>query len=291
MCCDGRASKGCPNRSRPVGILLGGLTSLLYGVGDFLGGEGAKRAPAASVVLWAGVVSFPLIAGVALLVGGSATAADMWLGAVGGAAGVLGLVMLFAGLGRGHAAAVAPASAAVGAIIPVIFGIVGGERPSLLAWSGVAVAIPAVVLSSSVADGVSASGLRFGIAAGIGFGGYAVILDRTSDASALLPLVSARGSAMAFIGLIALLGLWDVTRFAEVPALIVAANGVLDVAGNVTLLLALRSGSLALVGVAASFYPAVTVILARLINSEHLRARQIAGVVLTLVSLSVIAVA
>jgi drug/metabolite transporter (DMT)-like permease len=96
---------------------------------------------------------------------------------------------------------------------------------------------------------------------------------------------------MAFVGLVALLGLWKVTRFAEVPPVIVAGNGVLDVAGNVALLLALRSGSLALVGVAASFYPAVTVMLARLINSEHLRGRQIVGVVLTLVALSVIAVA
>lgn len=276
-----------------MGILLGGLTAVFYGVGDFLGGEGAKRAPAASVVLWAGVVSFPLIAGVALAVGGTASAGDMWLGAAAGGSGVLGLVMLFAGLGRGYAAAVAPASAAVGAIIPVIFGVIGGERPSALAWAGIAVALPAVVLSSWVAEGgaVSAGGVHFGIIAGVGFGGYAVIIDRTSEASALLPLVAARGAAMAFVGLVALLGLWKVTRFAEVPPAIVAGNGVLDVAGNVALLLALRSGSLALVGVAASFYPAVTVILARLINSEHLRARQVAGVVLTLLALSVIAVA
>lgn len=274
-----------------MAILLGGLTSIFFGVGDFLGGEGAKRAPAASIALWAGIISFPLIAAVALLAGGTATAADMWLGAAGGASGVLGLVMLFAGLGRGYAAAVAPASAAVGAVIPVVFGVLGGERPSLLAWAGVAVALPAVVLSSSVGDDVSASGLRFGIVAGFGFGGYAVILDRTSDASALLPLVSARGSAIVFIGLVALLGLWEVNRFAEVPPLIVAGNGVLDVAGNVALLLALRSGSLALVGVVASFYPAVTVILARLINSEHLRAQQMVGVVLTLVALSAIALA
>ena len=66
-------------------------------------------------------------------------------------------------------------------------------------------------------------------------------------------------------------------------------NGLLDVSGNVALLLALRAGSLARVSMAASFYPAVTVLLARLINSEHLARRQLAGVGLALVALGAIA--
>ena len=45
-----------------MGVFLGGVSSLLYGVGDFLGGEGAKRVTAATVVLWAGAFSVPLIA-------------------------------------------------------------------------------------------------------------------------------------------------------------------------------------------------------------------------------------
>lgn len=273
-----------------MGVLLGGLSSLFYGVGDFLGGEGAKRAPAASIVLWAGLLSFPLIVALALLVGGKAQLSDMLLGGAAGASGALGLVSLFAGLGRGHAAAVAPASAAVGAVLPVVFGVVGGERPSVIAWLGVAVAIPAVVLSAWAGEArdVTSRGVRFGVLAGVGFGGYAVIIDRTSEASGLLPLVPARASTMVVVALMALAGVWKVTRFARVPPVIVAANGILDVAGNVALLLALRAGSLALVGVAASFYPAVTVILARVINSEHLRARQVVGVGLTLAALTAI---
>lgn len=274
-----------------MGIFLGAISAVLYGVGDFLGGEGAKRAPAASVVLWAGVVSFPLIGGMAWALGGTATAGDLWAGGIAGGVGALGLVMLFAGLGRGHAAAVAPASAAVGAIIPVLFGVLAGERPSFLAWAGVVVAIPAVVLSSWVADAdhVTFGGVRFGLLAGIGFGGYAVILDRTSEASGLLPLIPARGATMLVILIVATIGVWKVTGYRQVPRVIVAANGVLDLAGNVTLLLALRAGSLALVGVAASFYPAVTVLLARFINSEPVRARQVLGVVLTLIALAAIA--
>lgn len=275
-----------------MGVLLGALSALFYGVGDFLGGEGAKRAPAASIVLWAGVVSFPLIAVLAVVLGGTASGEDLWLGAWAGAAGAVGLVMLFAGLGKGQAAAVAPASAAVGAIIPVLFGVIGGDRPSLLAWVGVGVAIPAVVLSSWVADssGASLGGTRYGVLAGLGFGGYAVILDATSPASGLLPLLPARASTMIVILAVAALGLWQAVGFRQVPLAIVVANGALDLAGNVTLLLALRSGSLALVGVAASFYPAVTVLLARIVNAEHLRVRQLVGVALTLVALAAIAI-
>ena len=94
---------------------------------------------------------------------------------------------------------------------------------------------------------------------------------------------------MVVILIVAGLGVWQVVGFRRVPPVIVVANGFLDLAGNVALLLALRAGSLALVGVAASFYPAVTVLLARMINAERLRARQAVGVSLTLVSLSAIA--
>jgi uncharacterized membrane protein len=74
-----------------------------------------------------------------------------------------------------------------------------------------------------------------------------------------------------------------------VPAPIVVGNALLDVAGNVTLLLALRAGSLALAAVAASFYPAVTVIMARLVNAEHLQRRQLIGLGLTLIAMTAIA--
>lgn len=274
-----------------MGVLLGGLASLFYGAGDFLGGEGAKRASAASIVLWAGIVSFPLIAVLALSLGGVSAVEDLLLGGAAGAVGALGLVTLFAGLGRGHAAAVAPAAAAVGAIFPVLAGVVGGERPSGVAWAGIAVAVPAVVLSSWVAEpgDVALGGARFGVLAGIGFGGYAVIIDRTSEASGLLPLVPARAATMAVVLIAAGLGVWRVAGWGRVPRVIVVSNGVLDVAGNTMLLLALRAGSLALVGVASSFYPAVTVLLSRTINGEHLRARQALGVSLTLAALIAIA--
>ena len=210
-----------------MGTLLGGLTSLLYGVGDFLGGEGAKRAPAASVVLWAGVVSFPLISAIAFFNGGSASGADFAIGAAAGTAGALGLVLLFTGLGKGQAAAVAPAAGAVAGVLPVIAAVLTGERPSTLAWVGVGIALPAIVLSSWVSEpgDLPLGGVGYGVVAGIGFGGYAVIIDRTSQASALLPLITARAATMAVVIVVALVGWWKVTSFGQVPKQLSSGTG------------------------------------------------------------------
>lgn len=274
-----------------MGVFLGGLSSIFYGVADFLGGEASKRAPAPAVVLGAGMVSFPMISIAALAIGGQSQPGDWVLGTLAGMLGALGLTTLFAGLARGNAAAVAPASAAFGGVMPVVVALMLGERPSALAWAGVALAVPSIILCSWVADrgDVPLGGLGYGLIAGLGFGGFTIIISRTTAASNLLPLIPARAATMAAVVLMALFGVWRIEGMRSLPRGLVAGNGVLDVSANIALLLALRAGSLALVAVAASVFPAVTVTLARLVNHEHLRGRQILGLVLTLLALALIA--
>lgn len=274
-------------------VLFGALSSIFYGVADFLGGEGARRVYAATVVFWAGAISFPLITVAALVVGGDATVTDYLLGVAAGTAGAFGLVMLFAGLSRGHAAAVAPAAAAMAAVLPLAVAIIGGERPSALAWVGVIVAIPAIVLSSWVAQpGEDLRGsLGYGLAAGLGFGGFTAIIRFTSPDSGLLALISSRAATMAVVVILSLVGVWKLTGFSTTPRPVIVGNALLDVSGNVALLLAVRSGSLALAAVASSFYPAITVAMARIVNSEHLRRRQLVGLGLTVAAMTTIAIA
>ena len=273
-------------------VVFGGISSLLYGVADFLGGEGAKRVSAASVVLWAGLVSFPILAVVALIVGGDAAAADYWLGALAGISGAVGLVALFAGLSMGQAAAVAPVSAALGATIPVVAAVIGGERPSAIAWIGVFLALPAVLLCAWVADPgeVPGGGFWYGAVAGLGFGGFTTIFRLTSEESNLLPLIASRGATILVVLGIAAVGYWKVTGPRHIPFRYVAASGLFDVTANVSLLFAVRAGSLALAAVASEFYPAVTVLLARVVNSEHILPRQALGMVLALLAMTAIAV-
>lgn len=274
-----------------MGVLFGGLASLIYGIADFLGGEGAKRVTAATVVLWAGSISLPLLTIVASIVGGQASTGDYLLGAAAGALGSVGLVFLFAGLGRGHAAAVAPAAAVTSGVFPLLFAVMRGETLGPVEWFGVVLAAPAIVLCSWVADrgDVPLGGVWYGLIAGLGFGGYNIVIERTSEASALLPLIPARAATVGLVAVASLLGLWKVTGWRTVPQPIVVGNAVLDAAGNVAILVGLRAGTLARVSIAAAFYPVITVLLARLVNSEHLRARQIVGLALSIVALAAIA--
>ena len=76
--------------------------------------------------------------------------------------------------------------------------VVGGERPSTLAWVGVAVAVPAIVLSSwGGGPGRDTKGHR--IWAGRrarGFGGFTSIIGFTDPESNLLPLITSRAATM-----------------------------------------------------------------------------------------------
>lgn len=274
-------------------IIFGGIASLFFGVADFLGGEGAKRASAATIVLWSGAVALPLMTITALIVGGDAVAKDYLLGVLAGSAGALGLVALFAGLSRGQTAAVAPVSAVVTGLLPVLVAIVVlGERPSALAWLGVAIGVPAILLcawAGAWAD-VRASGVLLGLAAGAGFGSFTVIIRETGPDSGLLPLIASRGATFGLVLVLGLVGLWKVRGARGLPVGIVVGNAILDTSANVALLLALRAGSLALAAVASSFYPAVTVFMARVVNSEHLHRRQILGLGLTVAAVTLIAV-
>lgn len=272
-------------------ILLGGISSVLYGVADFLGGEASRKVNAATVVVWSGVFAFPVLLVVVSFTGGEATAADYLIGFAAGISGAVGLVMLFTGLARGRAATVAPISAALGAVIPVVVAVVAGDRPSLLAWTGVAIAIPAIALSAWTDEGENKtkSGLAYGAIAGLGFGGFTAIIGLTGDDSAILPLVTARGGLIVVLVVLAALGAWKLQGFAQTPRGLILANSITDISANITLIYALRAGSFALAAVAASFYPAATVILAKLVNGESLRARQVLGIVMTLIALGLIA--
>ena len=65
--------------------------------------------------------------------------------------------------------------------------------------------------------------------------------------------------------------------------------GIGDIAANVFLLLAFRSGLLTLVAVLASLYPAITVLLAVLILKEPIAGRQRVGLGLALAAVVLLA--
>ncbi|MDQ4144858.1 MAG: DMT family transporter [Actinomycetota bacterium] len=272
-----------------MAVILGLLASITYGSADFLGGLFTRRAGVLTVVLVSQLMgTLLLLAALPFFLDERFSSSGVAWGAASGVAGAAGVTMLFRGLARGRMSIVAPITGTVAAGIPVIVGLVSGERPAPIALLGVGLALAAVALVSASEHASSdkdagdeevaprASGIPEALGAGTSFGLFFVLLDQAGDASGLWPLVGARASSLTVIAVAAL-----VTRAAlkPPPGTLggISLAGFLDVAANLFYLLATRQGLLALVAVLTSMYPATTVLLARVMLKEKLSSTQLVG--------------
>jgi drug/metabolite transporter (DMT)-like permease len=176
----------------------------------------------------------------------------------------------------------APVAAVVGTTLPVLFGVVIGERPAPLAWVGMALAVPAVVLLSSSGRkdaGSTGRAAWLGALAGAAFALFGILISRTGIDSGMWPLVAARGASVVLLGFIALA--WRRPLIAPRRTWgLVTLSALLDIAGNVLFLLAVRRELLSLVAVIMSLYPAATIALARLVLRERVIRHQWWGLLL-----------
>lgn len=254
------------------------LSAATYGFADFAGGMAARRAPVLTVTVVAQVAGLIALFPGLLLVPGSPSVSAAWIGALAGLAGASGLLLYFRGLAVGPMGTVAPLSAVVAAGLPLLVGIVGGERPGPLTVVGMLVALVAIVLATtgSRREKAALNGVLLGLASGAGFGLFFVILDATPADSGLWPLVFGR---MASVTL--LLVLTVIRRPGRGGGLrLMIASGVLDSAANVFFLLATRVGALGVTSVIVALYPVAVVLLARAVLRERLTGVQLASVVL-----------
>lgn len=276
-----------------MAVILGLAAALTYGTADFLGGLATRRTRVYTVVLLSQVFgSLLLIALFPFFTGANVTRGALWWGGWSGVAGAAGVTFFYQALALGRMSVIAPITAVEAASVPVIFGLVVGERPSPLALTGVACALVAVALVSRSRDpdpgemverrGLLGSGLGHALAAGVGFGAFFILLSRAGSDTGLWPLASARVSSAVLLGvaLIAARG-WD--RPTGNGMVSIAGAGVFDVAANLFYLLASRQGLLSIVAVLTSMYPATTVLLARFTLGERLDRIQLVGLVVAVV--------
>jgi drug/metabolite transporter (DMT)-like permease len=276
-----------------MAALLALLSAAAYGGGDFFGGLSARRMPPAAVVLRSNALGLAaLLCIVPWLRAGDVAARDLWLGAGGGIAGGIGLLLLYRGLSRGTMSVIAPITAVLSAVVPVVAGLAGGERPSAVALVGVPLALVAIALLASDPDGpgplqgVHTDELVTALGAGLMFGFFFVALDATGDHAGLWPVVAGRGASTAMFFVIALA--WPagragagVARRGTTP-LLLASCGLLDASANALFLVATQHGMLTLVAVLGALYPASTLLLARTVLGERLAGWQRVGVVIAL---------
>lgn len=268
------------------------LCSLCYGCADFAGGLAARRSPVFAVAIVSQLVGAVTILALLPIMGGADSFAEVWKwGMSAGIVGSAGVVMLYHGLATGYAAIVSPLSALTSAVIPVLFGLILGERPDAMDWAGIALAVPAVLLLS-MGDGkgsgqVSLS-IRWGLLSGLGFAGFFILISRCGENSGMAPLVAARMG-----GIPVLLGIAFIRRQRLVlvrgSRLAVLGAGILDMGANVFFLLAVRSGLLIIATTITALYPAPTVLLQRLLLGEKITALRLAGLVLAVLGVVFIA--
>lgn len=255
--------------------------AVTYGVADFAGGLAGRRTSVVTVTAGAQFFGLVVLVPFVFLVPGTVSAAALGIGALAGVAGASGLLLYFRGLAVGPMGVVAPLSAVVGAGLPLLIGIAGGERLGVPAVAGMVVALVAIVLATAgTRDAVAVRGVLLGLAAGAGFGLFFVGLDATPEGSGLWPLLAGRAVSVALLTTLAL-----ATRSGSMRGStgLVLLSGVFDTVANVLFLLATRVGDLGVSAVLVSLYPVVVVLLARIVLQERLSAAQVtsAGLALT----------
>jgi drug/metabolite transporter (DMT)-like permease len=256
-----------------VVALLGLLAAAFYGVGDFVGGLASRRRNAVNVLLY----SYPVGAVLMMLMlpafPGHLDARVAWFGVAGGLSGLIGVMVMYSLMAVAPMNVISPVTAVLAAIVPVVFGVLVGERPKVAAWFGIAVGLLAVTLVSRTDEDhphgrIAAHVLALAFLAGVGFGFYFIFLARAGHDSGLWPLVVSRIASAVVIVPIA------IQRRATAPFhgrlfWIVMLAGACDALANMFFLLASRHGLLSLASVLTSLYPAVTVILAVGVLHEH----------------------
>jgi drug/metabolite transporter (DMT)-like permease len=279
-----------------LGIVLGLCASLCWGTSDFLGGLESRRHHQLGVMVSSAIVACALVGGVVAVSDGPPPQIKYLLeGAAGGLSVTIALLAFYRALAIGVMSVVAPIAAS-GVIIPVVVGLVGGERPSVLRLAGTAVAIVGVLLVSRHRDGATQAAapgrsVALAVIAAAGFGGQLVALH---DAARGGPLWGALASVVTCTVAVSIAAAVAAARGEPVRPIGSAVPGVLALgiawgAATACYASATRHGQLSAVSVAASLYPAVTVLMARVALRERVRRIQEVGIVTALAGILMIA--
>lgn len=261
--------------------------ALAYGFADFAGGLATRRAPVLRVTAVVQVAGLLALLPVMPLVGGRPSMAAFAWGAVAAIGGTTGLLLYLRALAVGPMGVVAPLSAVVGAGLPLLVGMMAGERLGPVTVIAVIVALAAIVLAT--VGGTAGAGARTGpllaLGAGAGFAVFFVGLDASPTGSGLWPLLVGRLLAVPVLILAALLT-GRRTRAAATPGRfplrLALVSGVFDTLANVLFLLSARTGELGVSAVVVSLYPVVVAVSAGLVLRERLTRLQWGGAGLAL---------
>jgi drug/metabolite transporter (DMT)-like permease len=273
--------------------LLAILSSILWGTSDFEGGRLSKKHAPLAVLGFSQVLG--LVFGIFLmLVSGAwdaqALGSNGYLipGIFAGLSGYFGLFCLYAGLSTGRMGVVSPISS-MGAVIPLTYALVNGDKLSTIVSIGVVLALVGVFCASGpeLSQGLPIKPLLLALGAAIGFGIALTLISIGSQSSALMTMVSMSGATF-FVTVALALKFRTMGGFSkkEYPSLIFM--GVADFLANVLLGVACTKGLVSIAMVLGSLFPIATALLAFKFLHERLQRVQYVGIALAVAGVALI---
>ncbi len=264
---------------------LGLVSAASWGGSDFVGGMGARRAPALLVVASGHIVSFLILLtyclGIRLALSGSHY---LLYALIGGFEGSVALAIFYRALAMGAMGLTAALTGLLTALVPVVFSMFVDGLPSPLTALGLAAGLAAIwlITHAPAKDGPTSppAALMLGALAGTGFGAQLILFKMASGGGLLWTMTSARAAGSVAMILVILVkppkgpwrGFWQTGILA----------GLLDTVGNLFYIRATQIGRLDAAAVVCSLYPAGTILLAALVLHERPTRRQMAGMAVAL---------
>jgi drug/metabolite transporter (DMT)-like permease len=262
---------------------------MAWGTSDFLGGYFTRRADA---FLFTAIFN---LGGLTLMVTlAKATHAPLpsarsviWILA-GGVSGSTGVAIFFRALSRGRMGLVAPVAAVLGAAIPALVSMFTEGLPGRVSIFGFFLAATGLWLITRSEDGNARENIDLAIAAGIGFAGFFICIRQAGNGSAFWFATFTKIGGLAVTGLIVV----HQRTFREITATGLrgaVTAGCIDSVGTMFFVCASQRGRLDEAVVISSLYPAVTVLLARIVLKEHFTRWRLVGLLAALAAVPMIA--
>jgi drug/metabolite transporter (DMT)-like permease len=275
-----------------LGVVFALTSALVWGSGDFNGGLAARRSNHFQVVALASVSGIVVLTLLAVVRGEPLPnlKSSVWA-SLAGVSGALGIASLYRALSLGNTAVVAPTAAVIGAGLTVFFGMVFEGVPRMTQIVGFPVGIIGIWLlakSPSRFRHEVQGGLLLAFLAGVGFGGFFILIAQVEPGMIFTPLVITKIVSLCVAVVVLFMQNVGLPRIGGNPIALIA--GILDAGGSVFYLLANQFTRLDVAAVLSSMYPASTVILASLILKEKISGVQWAGVALCLFAVGLIAI-
>ncbi len=275
-----------------VGIFFAFLSSIFWGFGGFFAGQASRRGSLLPTLTLDIFIGLFLVVPLAFSIADTFTWRDFLIGGLAGLFGMSGAAFLYAGMKKAAYVTVIPVSGVAGALFPVLWGLVDGDSLSILQIAGILVGLISIALASGVSLQTfkgPIAGLRDGILAGLGFGGFYIVIENTSNDTEPWGAVASRLFPLLILIFILFL-IKDRPKPSKEAFPFIVGSGLSNACASTCFLLAVNRGLLSVTSLLSALYPAITVVLAHFLIKEKMTRTQVFGVLAAIFSMASITI-